>query len=152
MRLRLLHVLVLLLTLLPAPGWSWGPGRSGFHRGFGPPGVHGWRGGWRSSPGWHGSEVFFWGRPPVFVLHEQHFFLSDPAGLTPLGASSSVPGLAPPPTRVFRAPFFCVAHGVEFQMKKDFFAHLQQAHGIPPEHAWSFCNIVSRKQIGFFGR
>jgi len=34
MRPRLLHAIVLLLTLLPAPVWSW-PGMGGFHsRGF----------------------------------------------------------------------------------------------------------------------
>jgi hypothetical protein len=43
-------------------------------------------------------------------------------------------------------------HGLEFEQKKPFFAHLQQEHGIPPERAWSFCSVVSRTQIGFFGR
>ena len=154
MRPRLLYVSVFLLTLLPAPVWSWGMGRGGFHSrgfhgGFGPPGWHGGRG---ISPSWHGGGAIFWGGPSVFVLHEQHFFVSGPTGLPPLGASGSTPGLFPPPPRVFRAPFFCVAHGVEFQMKEDFFAHLQHEHGILPERAWSLCSIVSRRQIGYFGR
>jgi len=145
---------VLLLSLFPAHLWSWGPGRGGgfhggFHRGgfhgsIGAPGLHGRQGG----PGFpHGRRLggsFFGGGSQEFVVREHHFFFDGPGGL-PSGMF-----LAPPP--VFRAPFFCVFHRLGFETKAQFFAHLQEAHGIPPEHAWSFCSVVSSTQIGYFGR
>ena len=152
MCLRLMSTIVLLLILLPARAWSWGPGMGGFHGGFGPPG-------WRGRPGWHGfppgwrvGGFFFGGGNPAFVLHERYFFFGGPGGLPPLGAPGFPPGMVLAPPRVFRAPFFCRSHGLEFATKAEFFAHLQHDHGIPPEQAWSRSTVVSSTQIGFFGR
>jgi len=144
MLLRLLWTVVLLLTLLLGPAWSWGPGLGGGFPGGG--GSFGFRGR-QGRPAFPQGQRF---RGPFFeegnqeLVFRERFFFGGPGGLSPLGAPGLTPGMFLTPSPVFRAPFFCVSHGLEFQAKAEFFTHLQQAHEIPPERAWSFCSVLGR--------
>lgn len=162
MRTRILFGIVLMLSLFSTRAWSWGAGMSGgfhggfhgggFPGGFGPHGFHGWPRGGCFPPGQHFGVSPFGGWSHGFLFQERQFFFGTPGGPPPLGAPGPTLGMFPGQLPVFRAPFFCAPDRLEFETKAQFFAHLQQAHGIPPEQAWSFCSVVSSSQIGFFGR
>jgi hypothetical protein len=162
MRTRILLGVILVLSLLPVRAWSWGPGMSGgfhggfhgggFHGGRGPHGFPGWPRGGGLPPGQHFGAPFFGGWNQGFLFRDQQFFFGSSGGFPPLGAPGSPTGRFLRQAPVFHLPFFCMSDRLEFENKAQFFAHLQQAHGIPPEQAWSACSVVSRTQIGFFGR
>jgi hypothetical protein len=144
MCLRLLCIGVLLLTQLPVPAWSWGSGRDGgfsggghhsdFHGGVGSSGFRGRQGGHSFPQAQRFRGLFFEGGTQEFVFRER-FFFGGPGGLSPLGVPGLVPGMVLAPSPVFRAPFFCVTHGLEFQAKAEFFPHLQHIHHILHTHA-----------------